>query len=373
MLKSQLPSIQIVASNSPLSKAQQVFNRQMQQIEKLRTELAAWDEATVSYQKKYAQEFVPLLATVTELQVKLLHRLDHAATQKGLMRTERRTLGEMIVGLAAELLDERDDAELKIIYNKYSQSDYDSEETAHAQDMKEMLESVFGFDLGDAATLDSKDELMRRAQAQVEERQASFEAEQQAREERRAQRKKSAKQLEKEAQAEADAKRINQSVREIYRKLASALHPDRETDPQERLRKTALMQRINQAYDQQNLLQLLELQLELEHIDRDAIGRLDEERLRHYNAVLKKQLAELKEEKIRVEFRFRGQFGIPPFIPLKPDTVLRELAGDIVRIRQSSREIEQDLRQLEDAKSIKAWLKKIRRETRRDDIDSFPF
>jgi curved DNA-binding protein CbpA len=37
-------------------------------------------------------------------------------------------------------------------------------------------------------------------------------------------------------------------VREVFRKLASELHPDRETDPAEHARKTELMQRVNQAY-----------------------------------------------------------------------------------------------------------------------------
>jgi hypothetical protein len=365
MLKSQLTPIRIAAGDSSLSKGQQTFNRQIQQIEKLRAQLTAWDAATVSYQKKYMQDLLPLHATATELQVKLLYGLDRAAAQKGLTRTERRALGELIVGLAGEVLAERDDPELKAIYNRHGQTDYDSEEAAEAQGMKDFLEGVFGFDLGDDAEIDSPDGMMRRAQAQFEERQAQ--------EERRASRRKSAKQLEKEERAEADARQINQSIREIYRKLASALHPDREPDPQERIRKTELMQRINQAYDKQNLLQLLELQLELEHIDRNAIGRLDEERLRHYNAILKKQIAELKEETIRVEAQFCAQFGIAPFVRVKPETVMRELTGDIVRMRQSIREMEQDLLALGDVKSIKAWLKKLRRRPSRDDFDDLPF
>jgi cobalamin-dependent methionine synthase I len=232
---------------------------------------------------------------------------------------------------------------------------------------------VFGFDLGDDANLDSADEIMQRAQAQFEQQQAHFEAEQQAREERRATRKKSTKQLEKEARAEADTKQIKQSIREIYRKLASALHPDRELDPQERVRKTALMQRINHAYDKQNLLQLLELQLELEHIDRNAIGRLDEERLRHYNTILKRQIAELEHETMRVESIFCAQFGIAPFAVVKPETVMRDLSREIAHMRQANREMERDLRALEDAKGAKTLVKKLRRRPPVDDFDDFPF
>ena len=60
---------------------------------------------------------------------------------------------------------------------------------------------------------------------------------------------------------------FERAVREIFRKLASALHPDRETDPGERARKTALMQRANVAYAANDLLGLLELQFEVDQID----------------------------------------------------------------------------------------------------------
>ncbi len=50
-----------------------------------------------------------------------------------------------------------------------------------------------------------------------------------------------------EQRREAEAQQATQSVREVYRKLASALHPDRETDERQREAKTALMQRVNQA------------------------------------------------------------------------------------------------------------------------------
>ncbi|WP_341888453.1 hypothetical protein [Variovorax sp. YR752] len=46
-------------------------------------------------------------------------------------------------------------------------------------------------------------------------------------------------------------------MRDIFRKLASALHPDRETDAQQRKVKTALMQKANQAYAANDLLALL--------------------------------------------------------------------------------------------------------------------
>jgi hypothetical protein len=372
MPRSRLATIQIAASEKSLSKGQKTFNNQIQQIGKLRTTLAAWDTASTAYQAKHARELEPLLVTTSDLKLKLVHNLDRAERQKDLTRTERRMLQELIVDLAAEVLAERDDAEVKAMYNRHSRSDYESEEAAQLQAMKGAIEIVLGVDLGNDAGLNSPEELMQRARERFEEQQVDLEAERQAREERRA-KKKSAKQLEKEARAEEDAQRINHSIRDIYRKLVRVLHPDRETDPEERIRKTGLMQRVNQAYDAQNLLQLLELQLELEHIDRNAIDTLDEERLRHYNAILKRQIAELNQELMYTEISFRARFDISPVVRVAPETVLRNLDKEIASVKQSNRQIEQDLARLDTVKGIKAWLKMLRRRPAADDFDDMMF
>lgn len=74
---------------------------------------------------------------------------------------------------------------------------------------------------------------------------SQFRAQHEAGQGQTAPRKKTAKQLARDAQREAEEKQMSQSIREVYRKLASALHPDREPDPVERQRKTELMQRAN--------------------------------------------------------------------------------------------------------------------------------
>jgi curved DNA-binding protein CbpA len=228
--------------------------------------------------------------------------------------------------------------------------------------MKSMLEAMLGAELGDDIDMNSPEDLLQRAHAKMEEQQAREAAENQAREERRAKRKKSAKQLAAQARQEAEQAQLSQSIREVYRKVASALHPDREPDPQERQRKTALMQRANQAYGNNNLLQLLELQLELEHIDQSAINNIGEERLKHYNVILKEQLGELDQEILHVEARFRHAYRIPPFIDISPDTAVRNLTGDIAGIQQSVRDLKQDLQVFEEIRTLKSWLKSVKRQ-----------
>lgn len=376
MTRSHVKSVGIAVGqqSSRLSKGQKVFNSLIKQIEKKRTRLAAWESVAALYQQKYASELVPLIDALSDLQVEIVHRLDRLSDQNRLSKTERRTIANLITHLAGELVAHRNDAQLKAIYNKHSRSDYDSEEAANIKGMQAVLEDVLGFELGEDFDLSSPEDLLQRAQAKIHEQRIQHDAERQAFAEHRAKRTKSAKQLAQEARQATEAREISQSLRELYRKLASALHPDRETDARERERKTALMQRANQAYDKNNLLQLLELQLELEHIDQCAINNISEERLKRYNKILKDQLAELEQELLHVEGRFRAQFSIAPFVELSPRTIMHDLAGDIADVQQAIRDIKADLRVLEgDIKQAKSWLKGVRRRSSMVEFDELSF
>src|SRR5260370_11042545 len=227
--------------------------------------------------------------------------------------------------------------------------------------MKSMFETVFGIDLGDDLDSNSPaEDLLQRAEARMQQAQAEGAEKSAEQEVRRAKRKKSPKQQATEAREQEQQAQISLSIREVYRKLASALHPDRETDPQERDRKTKLMQRVNEAYQKNNLLQLLELQLELEHIDQGALNNLSEERLKHYNTILKEQVREIDQEILHVESAFRYSYGIDPFETVSPDTILRNLAVDLKELRLNIRTLEQDLAAFEDIKNLKLWLKRLK-------------
>jgi len=357
-----------------LSKGQQAFNKLIKQIEKKRVQLADWETAIPLYQQKYVSELLPLVKDLMDMQVKFLHSLDRACDHTEIKKSERGMIASLIVELAGELLASRDDKELNAVYNKHSHSDYDKKEAANIKGMKAMMEDVLGVDLGDDFDMSSPEDLFKRVQAQMAEEFEQENAERQAWEELRPKRKKSAKQLAKEAQIKAEEQQVSLSIREVYRKLASALHPDREPDAQERKRKTALMQRVNEAYEKRNLLQLLKLQLELEHIDQATVNNISEDRLKHYNKILKEQLEELDQEIFHVEGGFMAQFGINPFDSVSPGTIMRDLATEIAGVQHTIRDLKKDVIAFEDIKKVKAWLKKVRREAAKmDDYGDCPF
>lgn len=360
MTKARRPAISIApnqhADNSPtLSKGQRAFNALIKQIENRRKRLTDWETATVQFQGRYASEFLPLERSRIALQIRLVRSLDQVYEHDAFTKAERRKISALIVDLAHDLIDE--DASLKTLYNKYSGTDFDREAALQAAEMKSRLEAALGVDLGDDADVHSEEALLQRARAHIEQRAEKKAAAASKREARRAARTKSPKQLAAEAREEDEQAQMSLSIREVYRKLASALHPDRETDPQERDRKTRLMQRVNEAYDKGNLLQLLELQLELEHIDQHSINRISEARLAHYNQILKDQVRELDRQIHRVETTFRYTYGYQRFEALPPDAVLHKLDNDIAALRQHVRNIEQDLAAFDDFRDVRRMLK----------------
>ncbi|WP_193101803.1 J domain-containing protein [Burkholderia sp. Z1] len=356
-----------------LSKAQKTFNTLVKQIEQRRERLGAWDAVLPVFQKKFVDGLLPLEQASTALRIGMLHRLDDAFLQKGLSKAEQRTLSELIVDMARNLLDVSDDPQLKVIYNRHNASGDDSNAAVDRAPSKRASAPTPAAEPADDLNTLSPDELAERLQAELDEQFKRDMAQHEAREAQRAKRKKSPKQSAAQAKREAEQAESSKSIREVYRKLASALHPDRESDPREQERKTVLMQRVNHAYAKGNLLQLLELQLEIEQIDRRAINGLGEDRLMRYNGILEEQIRELDQEIQHVETDFRRTYGIAPTVKVAPDTVVRMLTRDIAGMQRSNHDLSIALREFDDPEKVRDWLKDMKRRhaSSRFDDDSF--
>jgi PIN domain nuclease of toxin-antitoxin system len=332
------------------------FNTLIRQIGQARQTLASWLDGIDDYRQAHAKVLLPLQAELTAARRQWVFALDELLDQRGWTKAQRNTLGEMVCETAGELLHAGgdDDAALKALFAKHAEVDFDTERQEMALAMKAMTEAVTGLDLGDDEGIATQDDLLKRMQQELKQQAAAEQAEQAERDAKLARRRKSAAQQRREAEAQ----QATQSLREIYRKLASALHPDRETDEQQRQVKTALMQKVNQAYAADDLLTLLELQLQIEQIDADHMANTSVERLKHYNKVLGEQLAQLREQIQSVDLGFRIEFGLPAGWGLNPrqlDQVLEQNSRDLHA--ELSRQ-QHDLRMLADPAATKRWLKR---------------
>ena len=361
-----IPAITVSRSGAAeLTPPQKRFNALMRQLEQARRILAAWKDSIPLYAQAHTQLVLPLTKELAAARREWAFMLDGLSGEKGWTAAERRTMGELISSCAAELLAaDEDDAELKALHDKHAEVDFETEQREARLVTKAMMEAVTGIDLGDAVGIDSDDDLMERLLRTMSEAEAEPEPPKPARP-----RRKTAAQQRREA-AEQQA---TQSVREIFRKLASALHPDREGDADRHREKTALMQKVNQAYAANDLLTLLELQLEIEQIDATHIATASAERLKHYNKVLAEQLDELKTELVDVEMSFRFDFGLDTFSSLSPaklglavERQARELRAEIAVQRN-------EMRTLYDRAATKRWLKTARQRLNEERMDDWRF
>lgn len=365
-----------------LSKSQKLFNTLVKKIEASRHDLARWQATMDIYRQKVASDYIPLLDKFKGLQADMVLALDQALDCHTLTKPERRFVAEVICRMAEPLVAKSDDAVMKAIYNKHSDMDFDAQEAAAAKSMQAAMSEMFGVEIDDAANVSSPQDVLDQVKLHLEKEQLLEMERQDEAQQRRSQRKKTAKQQAREDRQKADSEQTSQSIREVYRKLVSALHPDRESDPAERARKTGLMQRVNQAYDKKDLLLLLELQLELEHIDAATIAGLSEDRLKHFNKILKDQLAELEQEIAYLEQPMRQMFRLPPHLMLQPQGVMPRLLKDIAELQRHIRQIKRDIEIPGYLAVFKAWIKARQREARdmrrdmareMDDDDDFRF
>jgi curved DNA-binding protein CbpA len=179
----------------------------------------------------------------------------------------------------------------------------------------------------------------------------------------------------------AEALQFTQSVREVYRRLASALHPDRVPEGPEREAMTALMQQANQAYEGKDLLKLLDLQARLDsHASGDAAQRvmgLSAATLRHYNHLLEQELGELRTALlVEQDQLLESHPGLAPYLLGRTDgktraEVLAQAGQDELReLRSQIQQAQASLQALSNAASGRRWLTRQRQQQRVDDEDS---
>ncbi|XDJ35867.1 MAG: hypothetical protein V3Q69_04195 [Burkholderia sp.] len=79
--------------------------------------------------------------------------------------------------------------------------------------------------------------------------------------------------------------------------------------------------------------------------------------MKHYNAILKNQVRELDQEIAHVEMTFRQTYGVDPFAPVSPDTLLSNIAIDLKALQVNINTLEQDLAAFVDITQVKLWLR----------------
>jgi hypothetical protein len=371
--KNKAVSISSKTDKKTLSAAQKKFNSLTKKIDQQKKLLLEWKETIPLYRQKIETEYDPLDKEFNNHRAEMARLFDQYYDNPLFRKTDKAKIRHLVCEITGNLIADFGMDELKPLFNKYSDDDYDAidQETdaAIGDIMKGMAESMFNVKLEDDVDLSSPEKF----RAHLEEK-LRGQAEEQAAAPVK-QRKKTRKQLEKEAKQQEEEAQASLSVREVYRKLVAELHPDREPDEQERERKTELMQRVNTAYGKKDLLQLLALQLEIEQIDPEHLNNIADSRLKHFNKILNEQLAELEQENGQIEYMFKMDLNQPFYVSLSPRRLMLIVTRDIQALQHDIIAAQKELAEFQNPVALKAWLKsyKIPKNTDMDDFDALFF
>lgn len=354
----------VVAQNKPVNKAQESFQRLVAKIESQRKVLEKWQDFQPRFAQRVVDEIEPLAVKLRAGQRRMADLIDELLCQpsqgRGLTRVQRAKLEQLLMNLVVGLLEDGDDddAALEALHDKYSDVSRKGARQSERDLTEAMLQEVFGIEVGDEHDAASADDLLLHAEKVMQERMAQeARLEEERTHERAGRRTKAGGTKAGLAQARRDqaAKEVGQSLRDVYRKLASALHPDREPDDDARQRKTLLMQRVNQAYAANDLLTLLSLQLETEQIDAEHLSSVSPQRLAHYNEILREQLAGLNAEIESCILPFRHLIGWRRAV--MPTAVEQQLSVEVAELRAQVRQIEDNLVDFRDPVVLRGMLK----------------
>ena len=351
--------------NARLSPAQQRFNKLLLRIETLNQRLQETHAAADAHRRQRSTALDPLEKQRWVLTKRMVLNLHERLQRKATLTVAQRRTATEILCCQCEALAALGDSEMQALHDLYSPHSLQAKQLDEAAEMRSMVEELLGSPLEGVDPTDPEAML----QAALRHMQEKAEADKEKRRARKAAKPKSKKQQRAE-QTKEDAQG---ALRTVFRQLASALHPDRETDPEERLRKTALMSRVNAAYQRSDLTELLKLQLQLEHADPDAIGELADDKVNALALLLKEQLGALERDLQMLEQQIGHEFDLPAYLPITVHSLARHLEQTREALEEDLESMEYDLKRIQDDAGFKRWLKEQRRLAREsmqtDDLD----
>lgn len=357
------------SAQAPLTAAQQRFNELLARIEQLSGQiqrLQAWSDRHRYAHIQTLRECVQQAQAQRKSLLLFLHeRLQTADLTVQQQRMARSKLRSLIDQLAVTA-----DPQVQALADLYV-SDEDTQEAAEeqaeaAQRLRERIEQALGQPIDKPSQYQTPEEMMQAGMRQ-------WQRQQQADDERKAAKRaarKSQKQAQKQAhqksaatengtvppaaRQEADAK---SAIRTIYRQLASALHPDREPDAQERVRKTALMSEVNAAYEKNDLTTLLRLQMQVAQVNPQSTSRLADDKLRAMALLLKEQVAALEDDLDQLQSQLSRELCVPVRAEADEAAMTQSLQRIQADQRHSVESLAADLHRIHNEAELKRWLK----------------
>lgn len=354
--------IQIKTENSAvLSKLQKQFNSSIQKINNLKNLSVFIKQEIEQIQVKISTDILPLERKLIDIQIKEIIHLDSLYQENYFKKRDNETLSAMILERANSYISRFPSEELNDIFTRHNdgvsyeelinQVNNDASET-----IKDSFSSMFGMKFDEEIDFNDPEKFQEYFDKQMDANNAEYEA-------RKANRTKSAKQQEREGKKRQDEKNLNRTSRQIYMELVKQFHPDREKDELEKEKKTLLMHRITEAYEKDDLFDLLRLRLDLMGTD---FEHSNNDNLKYYVKLLKQQIVELENEIAELQsFGQTSFFGPSLYERFGSDhyqTLEAKFKKEIASVKKAIKESEKQLPFYRDYTQVKYLIDSYRQE-----------
>jgi hypothetical protein len=286
----------ITAKGKPLSKNQQAFNRLTIRIANLKKEIEEVNDKLRVLQNIYEKEIRPEVVALGGVKIEMAHLLHEKRKKVKLTKSIKSNLDDLIYDLLDDAFcvvapTDKD----KELFNAYNDVSFEEETERQQADISEMFAEMLYQQTGlkiDPSVLNAQNPDFEAIQAHLEEQlNNKFGGDNE-----KPGRKKSQRTIDKEAREKQKKELKQKSIRSIYLSLAKILHPDTEADENTKAEKEEYMKQVTVAYNNKNLPDLLELEMQWVHKHENQLNNTPENTLKLYNELLKEQVENLKDE-----------------------------------------------------------------------------
>ncbi|AFK05280.1 hypothetical protein Emtol_4155 [Emticicia oligotrophica DSM 17448] len=264
-----------------LTKQQRKFNEKIQKISELKQKIDWAKNELEIIQRKIIIEILPLEKRFTEVQIKQLAALDKLYYENNFRKRDNDTLSELILEKAEELIKQNQSKEVHEIFARHNDGiSYDemlelANQKASAN-IKNSIKTIFGVE--NEMDFNKPEDFQDFLNEQLESDEFKYEN-----------RKKKRKLINNNA--EENNKNQTLTARQVYLELVKVFHPDREQDENEKEKKNLIMQKIIEAYEKNDIYELINMKFELLQVHNAS-----DESLKIQIQLLNKQIEKLENE-----------------------------------------------------------------------------
>ena len=341
------------AAKRTQSPANRTFQIQLTRVGKLKSQLGDMDQWAMAHRQALVDQVEPLKADHRSLMRRTVLLIDERLKGKSLSAPMKAVAAEVLCGMARTLA-QQGDAEMAKLHDRHAPVNLAQLDARKAEALRAQLEQALGGPIDDLPPDASSDEVLAVGIARLRQQRDDEKAQRrEATERKKAKKKPSAVQTRNLAE-QADASDL---LRSLFRRLASALHPDRETEPEARARKTTLMGEANAAYARKDLVTLMQLQQTAELAFATGGAEWAAEQLAAMTVLLKQQVADLERERAARQDALTHEFDVPEGLGVTSKTLQMVLNAQVRELEEAMALMDQDLEHLQSDAGFKRWLK----------------